>query len=472
MTKILETHTMIRLAVCIVIGAAIWLVPAPENVDQAGWHVLAVFVATLVSFLIKPLAMGPMVLLAIVFLSATGTLRFADALYGFGDTVVWLVVAAFLIAGSVAKTGLGRRIALAMVAKLGHTTLGLGYSAAVAELILAPFVPSNTARGGGVMAPIMNSLAHALDSKPDDNPERAGSYLMLVGAHSNLVTAAMFLTGMAGNVLVSRAAKDIFEVDFGWGTWLLGSIVPGLVTLAVLPYFLHRLVNPTMRDGWAAQQKAKTELKSMGKLSQHELIMATVFALLLILWVSTPLHGLGTGVVALIGVSILILTGVQPWSETTGNSGAWDTLIWLGGLVSMAKALKDKGVIDWFANSVQVYVTGFDAVMVAVLLAVIYFYSMYAFSMLTGHIAAMAGAFFTIAIAAGSPPLLMIALFAYFSDLCGCTTNYSSGPVCIYYGLGYVKASHWYQTGFLVSLLHLGIWLSIGMGWWKILGWW
>lgn len=465
-------NTLIRFALCILIGAIIWFIPPPANVEPEGWQVLAVFAATIVSFLVRPLAMGPMVLIAIVFLATTQSLTFSDALYGFGDSIVWLVVAAFLIAGSVAKTGFGRRIALFMVAKLGRTTLGLGYAATAAELILAPFVPSNTARGGGVMAPIMNSLAHALDSKPDENPERAGAYLMLVGAQANLVTAAMFLTGMAGNVLLASAAKNFFNIDLDWLTWLIGSIVPGLVTLALLPFVLHRLKKPSLQDGRAAQRKARSELKEMGQLSRNEKIMAAVFAFLLILWASQPLHGIATGIVALIGVCILLITGVQTWKDTTGNAGAWDALVWLGGLVSMAKALKDKGVIDWFAGSVEGYVTGMDAVFLAISLAVIYFYSMYGFSMLTGHIAAMAGAFFAIAVAANTPPMLMVALMAYFSDLCGCTTNYSSGPVCIYFGLGYNQASTWFRIGFLISLMHLAIWLGVGLGWWKLLGWW
>ena len=64
------------------------------------------------------------------------------------------------------------QIGLGCVVKLGKTTLGWGYGTAVAEFIVGPAIPSNTARGGGVMAPIVNSLARTLGSSPEDQPKR------------------------------------------------------------------------------------------------------------------------------------------------------------------------------------------------------------------------------------------------------------------------------------------------------------
>ena len=144
----------------------------------------------------------------------------------------------------------------------------------------------------------------------------------------------------------------------------------------------------------------------------------------------------------------------------------------LGGLVMMAGALKDFGVIEWFANETKGWVDGASPLAAALVLALIYFFSMYAFSMLTGHITAMVAAFLLVAVGAGTPPLLMVALLAYFSNLCGSLTHYSTGPVVIYFGMGYVEAPRWLKTGFLVSLFHLAIWLGIGLPYWKMLGWW
>ena len=463
-----------RFVSCVGVGLLVWWLPTPAGMSWNGWAVLAVFTATIVSFLLRPLPMGAMVLIGLVVLSATGALDYKkEALTGFGDTTVWLVVAAFLIAGAVGRSGLGQRVALLMVRTFGRSTLGLGYAACAAELALGPFVPSNTARGGGVMAPIQNSLARALGSRPDHQPRRAGEFLMLVGAHANLIAAAMFLTGMAANPIVAQQAAAILDINFDWGTWALGAVVPGLVSLALLPLLIYRLAPPQLDDASAARRAAQEQLAALGTWTRREQLMSGVFLLLLALWTTKgTFHDMGSSLVAWIGVCTLLITRTDRWEDMARDHGAWDTLVWLGGLLSMAAALQTHGVITWFANGMRDAVTGIDGVLVALVLALIYFFSMYGFSMLTGHITAMAGAFFAVSLAAEAPPLLTVALIAYFSNLCGCLTNYSTGPVVIYFGLGYVPIGRWFRIGFLVALMHLAVWILIGGVWWKALGWW
>ncbi|WP_197525877.1 DASS family sodium-coupled anion symporter [Pseudobythopirellula maris] len=518
-----EPRNLIRLWFCVAVGVALWFSPAPEGLSTPAWHTAAVFAATIMGFLLRPLPMGPCVMIGLLALATTGVFydashpnsqaaiawrdvmglsnpqtmtpyatngleipswqvrlkeSFAYSLTGFANTTVWLVVAAFLVAGAMIRTGLGRRIALTMISRLGGTTLGLGYAITLAELCLAPFIPSNTARGGGVMAPIVNSLSHALGSTAEENPRRAGAYLTLVGAHANLIAAAMFLTGMAANPLVSAAASDVFGVQFGWGRWILGALAPGLVSMAILPLFIYGVCKPQADCSGAAREEARSELRDMGAWTPKQATMATVLAGMLLLWATGPLQkawlgaSLPTAMVALLGVAALVVLGVERWKDVIGNAAAWDALIWLGGLVTMASALKATGFVAWLADRVGAEVTGLPPLTTAIVLAIVYFYSMYAFSMLTGHILAFAAVFFSVALSVGAPPLLMVALVAYFSNLCGCTTNYSSGPVVIYYGLGYVSANRWFAVGWFVSLLHLAVWLGVGLPYWKMLGWW
>jgi DASS family divalent anion:Na+ symporter len=143
-------------------------------------------------------------------------------------------------------------------------------------------------------------------------------------------------------------------------------------------------------------------------------------------------------------------------------------------MVSMAGALKATGFIAWFAGAMQgqVEAAGMGMLATAVVLALVYFYSMYGFSMLTGHITAMVAAFLAVALALGVPGMLMVALLAYFSNLCGCLTNYSTGPVVIYSGFGYVPVGRWFKVGLVVSIFHLAVWLGVGLPYWKWLGWW
>ena len=169
---------------------------------------------------------------------------------------------------------------------------------------------------------------------------------------------------------------------------------------------------------------------------------------------------------------MLLLTGTQDWEVIIRNEKAWDSLFWLGGLLTMAGMLSKYGFIQWFVDLSQTWVSGYSGLWVVLVIGLIYFYSMYAFSMTSGHIAAMAAPLLAVCLAANSAPMLSVAVIAYFTTLCACTTNYSSGPVIIYYGLGYETSQRWFKIGFLVSLVHIGIYFSLGLGWWKLLGWW
>jgi len=224
----------------------------------------------------------------------------------------------------------------------------------------------------------------------------------------------------------------------------------------------------------AAQQKAREELKIMGPWTTGEKVMAITFVLLLGLWSTSGWHGMKATLVAWIGLCVLLLSGTQKWTDMAKNFAAWDALVWLGGLLAMANGLKAEGIVSWFADSVQgaIAQTGLGGVAMVLLLAVIYFYSMYGFSMLTAHISALVAAFFVVSLGAGAPALFTVAIMAYFSNLCACLTNYSTGPVVIYFGLGYVEAKRWFAKGILMSLFHLAIWIGVGLLWWRILGWW
>ncbi|MBT4249745.1 hypothetical protein HOD84_05315 [bacterium] len=193
---------------------------------------------------------------------------------------------------------------------------------------------------------------------------------------------------------------------------------------------------------------------------------------MLLLWLSKSFHGFGTTTVALGGLILILFFKVVSWENMVKNHKAWDTLIWLGGLLTIATSLKESGFIFWFSGILENRLLDFSPTLITLSLALIYFYSMYLFSMLTAHIVALSGAMFLIVHNLGFEPIIIICLIAYFSNLSGCLTNYSTGPIIIYFGNGYVTPSAWFKIGFIVSIYHIITWLGIGSIWWKFLGWW
>jgi len=452
-------------------GMVLWVVGPFPGLNEDGYNIFIVFVSVIISLLIRAVPMAITVLTGLTFSVLTGLISLKEALKGYSDSTTWLVVIAFLIAGAIIDTGLGKRISFLCIYGLGRSLVGLGYALCFSELILGPIIPSNTARGGGILAPIVNSMCRVLGSQPNQNPKKAGQYLHLVGAHANLITAAMFLTGMAANPLISKAAYDIFEIDFDWFNWALGAMVPGLIGLAGLPILIKYLSPPTIKSIEPIREKVKRDLKEIGPWTAAEIYTAIILVVMLLLWSTKPIHGIGTTTVSLLGLIFISLLNTVSWDQMVKNHRAWDTLIWLGGLLTLATKLKDLGFVSWFAENIQQNFYGINPIPLLIILALIYFYSMYLFSMLTAHIIALASAIFLILINVDINPFLIVAIIAYFSNLCGCLTNYSTGPVIIYFGNGYVKTSVWFKIGFLISIYHIFVWFGFGLVWWKIIGW-
>jgi divalent anion:Na+ symporter, DASS family len=332
--------------------------------------------------------------------------------------------------------------------------------------------PSNTARGGGIIFPIAQGVAHAFDSKPGETAERLGAFLMTTVFQGNVVTSAMFLTAMAANPLVVELTKQTAQLQLGWAQWAIAAAVPGLLSLALVPQVIYRLSPPEIRQTEKAQRLAREHLHSMGPLSRGEkLLLATILPVLL-LWVTEPWHGLSATTVAYIGVAMLLLLRVLNWSDVLEERGAWDILIWFGGIVMFADKLSKVGLFKAFSGAVAVMVTGWQWPLALLVLLVIYFYAHYAFASSAAHVTAMFPVFLGVALAVGAPPLLAALSLAFFSSLYASLTHYGTGSAVVLFGAGYVSQTRWWKIGFVVSLMHLVIWLGVGFGWWKVIGLW
>jgi DASS family divalent anion:Na+ symporter len=66
---------------------------------------------------------------------------------------------------------------------------------------------------------------------------------------------------------------------------------------------------------------------------------------------------------------------------------------------------------------------------------------------------------------------LITALLGYFSSLSACLTNYGSGTLAMYFSLGYIPRKKWFELGFMTFLIILGVYITFGAIWWKIIGW-
>ncbi|MCY4661421.1 MAG: anion permease [Acidobacteria bacterium] len=461
-----------RLAAVVLAGAAVWLAPAPAGVEPRAWQLLAIFVATMAGIVLRPMPMGATAFVATGVAVLTGTLTIAEATAGFGSTVVWLVVAAFFIATAFVKTGLGTRIAYHFMRVLGRRSLGLAYGFVATDLVLAPAIPSNTARAGGVVYPILKSLCVSLGSDAALGTERRiASFLTFTAYQGVVVTSAMFLTAMAANPLAAELAAQQ-GVAISWALWAVAASVPGLLSLAAVPLLIYRLYPPQITRTPEAPELARQRLREMGAMSRQEWTLAVVFVFLLGLWIGGGALGVSATTTAMAGVAAMLATGVLAWDDILDERGGWDTFIWFAVLVMMATQLGELGLLAWFSDRVSGLLGDVHWIPAFVSLSLIYFYVHYLFASNTAHVSAMYAPFLALALAVGTPPALAALLLAYFSNLFAALTHYGTAAGPILFGSGNVDIVTWWRLGALISVVNITIWLGAGSLWWRLLGLW
>ena len=458
-------------ALVLVYLVIVYLIPRPESVKPEGWRLTGIFLATIVGCILQPIPGGALVLMAITLSAVMGGLTTQQALAGYADPTVWLVMAAFFISRSLIDTGLARRIALFFIRLFGRSSLGVSYALVLSDMVLASIIPSNGARSGGVTLPIARSITELYGSTPGATAALLGSFLMPAVYQGICLTAAMFYTGQASNPLAAQMAGQAGHT-VTWTSWFVAGLVPGLCSLFVAPWVTFRLNPPIIKRTPEAAEFAADEMRQMGPLSRDEKILAVVFVSVCGFWATSAWHGIDITVTALFGVVTLLLLGVLKWEAVLNERAAWDMFIWYGGLLRLGRALNDTGLTTAFAKGVGSLFPGTGWVVLFAVALLIYFYAHYAFASITAHLLAMYPPFLAVLIAKGAPIGLVVYAFACFTNFSAGLTNYGTNPAPMFFAHRYVSIGTWWKVGFVVSVANIAIWSTVGFAWWKLLGIW
>ncbi|MHC5202379.1 DASS family sodium-coupled anion symporter [Myroides sp. LJL119] len=488
----LQPIKILPASISVAITLIIWfVVPIPQGVAPNAWHLLALFVGTIAAIIGKALPIGGVSVIAIALVAITQVTNpgnpkaaLSDALSGFSNDLIWLIGISIMISMSLTKTGLGARIGYYLISVFGKKTIGIAYSLVFSETFLAPVTPSNTARGGGIIHPIMKSIASSFNSSAQQNSSgKIGKYLALVNYNTNPITSAMFITATAPNPLIVSLIYEGTQPKgqyISWISWAVAAFVPAIICLIIMPIIIFWIYPPTIKKTPDAPIFAKKELAKLGPISLAEKITMGVFILLLLLWAGVPEMIFGESfaiqptTAAFVGLSVLICFGILTWEDLLKNTGAWDTIVWFAALVMMASYLGKLGLVNWLAQSVGSGISnlGVNWALGCGILLLVYVYSHYFFASTTAHITAMFGAFFAAGLALGAPAMLLAFSLGFSSSLMMSLTHYGTGTAPIIFGSGYTSLGEWWKTGFIMSVVNLLVFITIGSLWWKFLGFW
>ena len=490
----MSTKKAIHYLILIAIIAATYIFPAPEGLTNIGWHLAGIYIATIIAIILKVFPL-PIILLAGVSLASIAigvapgeqwfdseaqkavdvVLKEKDVLNGYKSSTTWLVFAAFAMSTAFVATGLGKRIAYLLIGGLGSTTLRLGYVNACLDLLISPAMPSVTARAGGIIFPIMNSVAVSLGSEPDTSPRKAGRYLLLNTYMVVKTTGYFFITAMAPNMLAMELIGKVYGSShpflLSWPQWFYAASVPGLICLFLTPLVVYFICPPELKklDNKAI---AKKGLEELGPMTVREKTLLGLFILAVVSWALGKYIGIKEASTTAISImTLLVILGVLAWDDLLKNKGAWNTLVWYGGLLGLSGVLEKAHFFDWLSATMQANLNfgGIDSTIATIIILFMSVAVRYLFASGGAYIAAMVPVFAAVGLAAGADPTLLALGLLFSNCYGGALTHYGSGPAPVIYGAGYNDIKSWWIVGAVFAFGNLLIHVTVGFAWWKAL---
>lgn len=452
----------VKMILPVLVLLVLWFLPGPEGLTGSAWHFLAIFMAVVIGLIVEPVpaalvGFAGVSLVAVLGLMGSSSDNIKWALSGFSNSVIWLIFAAFMFALGYKKTGLGKRISLIMIRYMGKSSLGLGYAVAVTDLILAPFMPSNTARSAGTIYPVASNIPLVFGSTPENEPRKLGAYICWVAIASTSVTSSMFLTALAPNLLAVDLIAKGTGAAISWTIWAKIMLPIMLPLFVATPWLVYVIYPPTQKTSAEAPAWAAEELRRQGPVTGKEILMAGLATVALALWIGGDKIGVHSTTAAIAVVSVMVLSGVITWDDVISNKAAFNVLIWFASLVAMASGLKTVGVLDWIGKSSEGYLSHLSPTLLIMAILSMFFLLHYFFASTTAHTTALMPIFLAIAVKF-VPQEQMVpfcVLLAGSLGLMGIITPYATGPSPMWYGAGYISQGRWWGLGAVFGLLYL-----------------
>ncbi len=360
---------------------AVLAAPPPAGLDPAGWRTAALAVLMATWWLTEALPLPATSLLPIALLPLVGAGSIREATSPYANPIIFLFLGGFLIAIAMERWALHRRIALAILARVGARPGSIVWGFMLATAFLSLWV-SNSAVAL-MMLPIGLSVVGFVGPAGERSPQDAGApppdvtrpppdvtrpppdgfavALMLGIAYAANIGGMGTLVGTPPNALLAGFLQTSYGIEIGFAQWMVLGIPLVLVALPTVFLVLTRRLVRLGPERPGARERILAERASLGSITRAECRVALVFALAAVLWVTRPLlDGWLPGLTdAGIAVGCGLLLFLVPSGEGTGRALLdweaaerlpWGVLILFGGGLSLASAIDRTGLNTWLGG--------------------------------------------------------------------------------------------------------------------------
>jgi solute carrier family 13 (sodium-dependent dicarboxylate transporter), member 2/3/5 len=462
---------LVGLGVGPLVFLALLFTSPPPELGPAGWRTVAVASLMAVWWITEAIPIAATALLPLVLFPVLGVRPLAETAAPYANPVIFLFLGGFLLAQSMQRWGLHRRIALRIIGAMGTRPVRLIGGFMIAAAFLSMWI-SNTATAV-MMLPIGLSVIQL--AGPSDRDGNFGVALMLGIAYACSIGGLGTLIGTPPNAFVVGYLADNHGIQIGFGQWMLVGMPLVLVGLPVTWLILTRWVYPVrLRELPGGRTAVLGALSDLGPASRGERLVGAVFLLTALAWMTRPIldgwipglsdEGIAiTAGVALFLIPVSLRRGefLLDWPSARGLP--WDVLVLFGGGLSLAGAIAGSGVAGWIGGALLG--TGVQLLPTLAVLAVAVTAIVFVTELMSNT--AAAAAFLPIlaalAVGIGQDPLLFTVPAALAAS-CAFMMPVATPPNAIVYGSGRVSVPAMARAGIVLNVVFAVLVSVAGLG--------
>ncbi|MBN1682967.1 DASS family sodium-coupled anion symporter [Candidatus Bathyarchaeota archaeon] len=341
-----------RLIIVIIFTLIIYFLPTPSDLSQAGKNAFVALFFTGLIFSTQPISLPFTSLLVAAVLVLLGIANVSQAFEPLSRPIIILILGSLILAESIRKHGLSRRLALLSVVYAGGnvklTLLGLMGIAGFLSMWM-----ENTA-AAAIILPLSLTVSNLIPDKEESNKFK--QQLVLGIAYSSSIGGMSTIMGSASNAVAIAFLSQISPWTFL--DWLRYGLL-SLLIIFPITYFIVLKILPTSIKSINIDI-VKKELYSLGKISYKELEILSVLLVTILLWIFgpqleamffLPMTLLSPAIIAVFSVIYLALRGIIDWDDTKGVS--WGMFLTISAGLALGEALTRTGASEWATEIIK-----------------------------------------------------------------------------------------------------------------------
>ena len=446
------------------------LLPAPEGLSDPGWRTAGAAALMAVFWIAEPIPIAATALLPLVLFPALGLGDIRESAAPFANPIIFLFLGGFIIALAMQRWGLHRRVAIALIARLGTRPPAIIGGFLLSSALVSMWV-SNTATAL-MMLPIAMSVVALFPRGEELSPSHKafGTALLLSVAYGATTGGMATLIGTPPNALLAAFVQDIYGWSIGFGQWMLLGVPVVAAALPIVYVVLTRVMFKLDRDELPGMAELiRHEQAAQGRVGRAELAVAIVFALTATGWVLQPLIArtlplVSDTTIAMGGALLLFMIPVDlrrgefimNWEAT--RDVPWGVLLLFGGGLSLAGNIERHGLAAYLGTLAG----ALDAWPVLAVLGIVCF-GILMLTELTSN-TATAATFLPItgalALSLGQNPLYFLVPTALAAN-CSYMMPVGTPPNAIVYGSGLITLPQMAKAGMWLNILLVPVVLAM-----------